>query len=1160
MSLECIIGRSGSGKTTWMIEQIIARTNAHPDENIFIIAPDQMTYQIEHALLVHPKVKGLLNVQVYSMNRLAWRVCRETGGLAQTYLSSNGLNMLIRKLLMTRASDLSVFSKSALKKGFISQLHDTFREFKQYEVTPEVIQAVKENQLPLSIDLKDKITDIDKIYQHYLAATADKYLETEDYLSLLVEAIPQFKEFDNASFFIDGFFEFSPQEYSVLEQLLIAGKKMTMSFTMNQDDTTNSVSDLDLFQLPKETYRKMNEIARVHSIERDADIYLENNFQKEQLKVIEANFEIQSEKHHVDDEQLHVTTANNRRAEVEGIAREIRRLIVHHNYRYKDIAVFIRNEASYTTFLPAVFKMHELPFFIDEAKKMANHPLIELLRGSLEAITKNFNYDAMFQIARTELFVPPKVMPKVGRQRIDELENYVLARNYYGKKWFDQDEWIYRRSQFSGEEAIQTTLELEKQEQINTTRKWLTVPLQTLNKQLKQATNVREQAAALFYYMEELQVSEHLNRWRTEAQTKGTVEQMQMHEQAYKASIQLLDEIVEVMGDEKLSITQLRDVLDSGFEEMEFTGLPPTIDQITVANIQTSRVLNVKAAFVLGFNDGVYPTRGSDKGVFKEDDRQKLVDSGLPIQLSARQQLAQEDFYAYRALTSATEQLYISFPIADEEGRSLLASPYLRRLQQMFTTPIHQQTYLSDMTELPEFEQFPYIGHPKATLNYLIAQMQQLKIGGHIAPIWQEVYNWFTIKENEYYSIAKQALTSLSYENVAQPLAAKTAKDLFNNDITASVSRMEKFFGCHFSHFASHGLKLREREVYRLESVDIGQIFHSAMEDISQRLKENGIEWGSLTADDISQLAKDAIAVLRPVYHYEILLSSNKMGYISHKLQAIIEKAAQALNEQARNSKFSPSNFEVGFGKEEVIPALTLPLKEGTISLQGRIDRIDVADYQGQNYLRIIDYKSSDRAVDFTEVYHGIALQMLTYLDIAVTNAAKLVNAPAEAAGMMYFHMHNPFIEYKQELKQEDIEKDMLKEFKMDGWVLDNKAIVEMMDTTLEPGKTSTTIPVNYVKSGDFGSRSKVLSEQEFNVLRGFVRKQYQQGGNLILQGDVAINPYQLDSKTPCQFCDYRSICQFDVANDKNSYRVIESDKQADVLKKMGEELEQNDK
>ncbi|MHA3547676.1 PD-(D/E)XK nuclease family protein, partial [Yersinia enterocolitica] len=199
---------------------------------------------------------------------------------------------------------------------------------------------------------------------------------------------------------------------------------------------------------------------------------------------------------------------------------------------------------------------------------------------------------------------------------------------------------------------------------------------------------------------------------------------------------------------------------------------------------------------------------------------------------------------------------------------------------------------------------------------------------------------------------------------------------------------------------------------------------------------------------------------------------------------------------------------------------LTLPLKEGTISLQGRIDRIDVADYQGQNYLRIIDYKSSDRAVDFTEVYHGIALQMLTYLDIAVTNAAKLVNAPAEAAGMMYFHMHNPFIEYKQELKQEDIEKDMLKEFKMDGWVLDNKAVVEMMDTTLEPGKTSTTIPVNYVKSGDFGSRSKVLSEQEFNVLRGFVRKQYQQGGNLILQGDVAINPYQLDSKTPCQFCD----------------------------------------
>lgn len=1155
MSLQSVIGRSGSGKTTWMIEAIIRRTKQYPDEMIFIIAPDQMTYQIEHELLIHPEVEGLLNVQVYSMNRLAWRVCRETGGLAQTYLSSNGLNMLIRKLLMSEAPTLSVFTKAVSKQGFITEVHDTFREFKQYEVTPDILAAVKDNQLPISIALRDKLADINVIYQHYLAETADKYLETEDYLTLLVNAIPNYQEFSNASFFIDGFFEFSPQEYSVIEQLLLVANRVTMTFTMNQGDTTNELTDLDLFSLAKHTYRKITEMVQRNGIETEPEHYVTTNYQSEPLQHIETNFDRLTHKIPSDEEHIHISIANNRRAEVEGIAREIRRQIVHQGYRYKDIAVFIRNASAYQMLLPAVFKMHELPFFIDEAKKMANHPLIELLRGSLEAITTNFNYDVMFQIARTELFVPPRFNPKTGRQRIDQLENYVLARNYYGKKWFDEADWVFRRYQQTGQEVIQTNAEREQQQQINDTRRWVTKPLAQLHRRLKQAKTVREQAAALFYYMGDLQVSEHLNRWRNEAIANGTIEQTQMHEQAYKASLQLLDELVEVMGDETLSITQLRDILDTGFDELEFTGLPPTIDQITVANIQTSRVLNVKVAFVLGFNDGVYPQRGTDKGVFKEEDRQLLVDSGLPIQLSARQQLALEDFYAYRALTSASQQLFLSYPIADEDGRSLLVSPYLRRIEQMFSTMIVPQKYLSDMSDLSEVEQFPYIAHPKASLNALVAQMQQLKVGSEPKPIWQEVYNWFLIPAHGYVDVTKQALTSLSYENIAKPLTKATARSLFQPEINASVSRMEKFFGCHFSHFASHGLKLHEREIYRLESVDIGQIFHTAMEDISRRLSESAIEWGALTVDDIKKLAQDAIDVLRPVYQYEILLSSKKMGYISHKLQMIIEKATTVLNEQARHSKFKPSNFEVGFGKDEVIPALTLPLKDGTISLQGRIDRIDTAAYEGLNYLRIIDYKSSDRHVDFTEVYHGIALQMLTYLDIAVTNAAKLVNGPAEAAGMMYFHLHNPFIEYKKELDEAEIEADTLKAFKMDGWVLDNKNIVELMDTTLEPGKSSTTIPVNYVKSGDFGSRSKILSTKDFGVLRQHVRQQYQTGGNLILAGNIAINPYQLDKKTPCQFCDYRSICQFDVVNDTNSYRVIEAEKQADLLRKMGDEI-----
>jgi ATP-dependent helicase/nuclease subunit B len=98
--------------------------------------------------------------------------------------------------------------------------------------------------------------------------------------------------------------------------------------------------------------------------------------------------------------------ASNRRTEIEGIAREIHSLIRQGRFRLRDIAVIARNVEDYKDTIKEVFKDCELPFFIDGKESMQNHPLIELIRSTLDIIKGNWRYEAVFRCVKTELLFP----------------------------------------------------------------------------------------------------------------------------------------------------------------------------------------------------------------------------------------------------------------------------------------------------------------------------------------------------------------------------------------------------------------------------------------------------------------------------------------------------------------------------------------------------------------------------------------------------------------------------------------------------------------------------------------------------------------------------------------------------------------------------------
>ncbi|MBS4198651.1 helicase-exonuclease AddAB subunit AddB [Bacillus sp. FJAT-49732] len=1162
MSLRFVIGRSGTGKTALFLDEIKEKLMKQPDGHpVLYIVPEQMTFLSEYRLVNTPGLSGMIRTQVFSFTRLAWRILQETGGASRNHISSVGLNMLIRKIIEDHKDDLKLFKKAADKKGFIEHVERLLTEFKHYCITPDDLHNTQ-NELSFKSStraLADKLHDLELIYHKFEQTLVGKYTNSNDYLNLLADSIKNSSYLKDAEIYIDGFHNFTPQEKRVIEQLMTYCRRVSIALVLDRPYKHGlKPEDLDLFRITGETYSDLFEMARDAGILLEEDVFLAETprFQDEGLQYLQARFEKRPIKSYQHVPAIEIRAAANRRAEVESIAREIRRLIKEDGYRYNDIAILMRNGHEYHEIMETVFHDYDIPFFLDQKRSMLNHPLIELVRSVLDIISSNWRYEPVFRAIKTDLLFPLGSDLKMLREQMDRLENYILSQGIKGDRWIEKKPWRYKR--FFGlehEGSPQTDAEKQIEAEINESRNLVVFPILRLSRRIKKAKNVRELCEAVYLTLEELDIPNKLAEKSNIAEEKGQLVLAREYDQAWNAVIDILDQLVEVMGEQQISIETFIDILDSGLEAAKFSLIPPAIDQVFVADLEISRLSNIKSSFVVGLNDGVLPAKQSEDGALSDGDRSELKAIGLQLAPDGKKKLLDEDFVAYRAFTVQEERLYLSYPLADNEGKGLLPSPYIKRMKEIFPE-IEEIAEVNDPSELLMDEQLKYVSHPNTAIAYLTSQLQLKAHGYLIADFWWDVYNFY-LEHPKQKQKALKILSSLFYKNETKTLSEITSKELYGDEMLASVSRMELFHGCPFSHFTSHGLRLREREIYKLDAPHIGDLFHAALKWISEEVLQKGLTWSSLTKEQCEWLARMAIEQFAPKLQNQILLSSNRHFYIKRKLEQIIGRASYVLSRHAKVSGFTPIGLELDFGPFNELPPLAFTLKSGAkMQLQGRIDRVDKAENEDGVYLRVIDYKSSSRALDLNEVYHGLALQMLTYLDIIITHSSKLIGTEATPAGVLYFHVHNPMINNEKLLTLEDIENEILKEFKMKGLLLGDSNIIRLMDNTLETG-SSNIISASINKDGSLSANSQKSSAsvEDFKILRHYVRNLYQESGNRIISGDIHIDPYKLGDRTPCQFCSYKSVCQFDQSLENNGYRNISQQNSLDVLAKIREEV-----
>ncbi|MCH1625820.1 helicase-exonuclease AddAB subunit AddB [Fredinandcohnia quinoae] len=1155
MSLQFIIGRAGSGKTHTCLEIIREKLREEPTGSpIIYLVPDQMTFQMEYDLINTPGIGGMMRAQVFSFTRLAWRVLQETGGMSRYHVNNVGVNMILRKIIEARKQDLKVFSRAADKNGFITQMEEMVAEFKRYCITPEQLEEQRHQlQNEQNQVLTDKLHDLKLLYVDLEKHLFEKYVDSEDYLRLLAEKIPQSNYIKEAEILIDGFHSYTPQELEVLGQLMKVGKKVTIALTVDKAYDGLPPHDLSLFRMTGTTYQSICQLASEDQIKVEEPIFLREQMRfvlEPSLTHLEAYFDERPTVSYSGKAAITLAQAVNRRAEIEGIAREIQKLVREQNYRYREIALLVRNAGEYHEIIETIFQDYQIPFFIDQKRSMLNHPLIELIRSSLEVITGNWRYEAVFRCVKTDLLYPFGEDITKLREDMDKLENYVLEYGIQGYKWTSDKRWKYKRFRGIEEDGLtQTNKERDYEDMLNDLRQMIVEPLLTLQKRLQKAKTGRSMCEALFLYLEELEIPAKMEELKLIAEMSGRLSEARENDQVWNSVLELLDQFVEIMADEKVEPTLFCNMLETGIESMRFALVPPAIDQVLIASLERSRFSNIKCTFIIGANDGVIPARPNEEGVFSEKDREMLGESGMRLAPGSRVTLLDENFLIYCAITSPSDQLFISYPLANEEGKSLLPSTILKRLKEIFPN-MNEKFYLNEPSELAEENQLEYIVNPNVSLSYLATQLQAWKKQYPIKDLWWDVYNYF-VNIEDMKDATQLVLNSLFYKNKPNKLSREITKALYGDHIQGSVSRMEVFQGCAFSHFANYGLHLRDRKVFRLESPDIGELFHAALKEISDSLREKGLDWRDITKAQCDQLAADAVEALAPKLQNEILLSSNRYHYIMQKLQKIISRASSILSEHAKASGFAPIGMELGFGKKGPLPPIQFTLDNGsTMELVGRIDRVDKAESSKGVLLRVVDYKSSQKSLDLAEVYYGLALQMLTYLDVIISSSKEWIGTTATPAGVVYFHVHDPLINANKAMPEDKIEEEIFKRFKMKGLLLGDEETVRLMDQTLDTGY-SQIVSAAIKKDGSFYSTSQIASEEDIGHLRNHVRGVFKNTGNRITNGEIDIAPYKLKDKTPCTFCAFKSVCQFDQSLEDNNYRVLSAEKNDVVLDKI---------
>lgn len=1136
MGLHFILGSSGSGKTYQLYKNTVEQAQIHKEKNFLVIVPEQFTLQTQKDLvMVHPD-GGILNIDVLSFLRLAWRVFEELGGTKRVILEDSGKSMIIKKVLLKKKHELEMFAPNVGRQGFVDEMKSMISELFQYSINSEKLDQILERTKNRP-QLNRKLRDIQTIYEGFQEFLQEKYITTEEILDVLSEISEQSLFLQRSVICLDGFTGFTPSQYKLLHTLLRKAEDIYVTVTIDPIFCGRALKEHELFYLSSQTIKRLTEAAQQENqttsfqMIHDKISYRYHNYPE--LAFLEKHlFRYQAAVYEKEPKGIQIFEAKNREEEVARIILEIQILIRKEKYRYLDIAVITEDIAGYAELLQEEMEKAKIPCFIDYKRDILSNPFSELLRAVLDVMEHKYTYESVFRMLKTGLL-------DWENDEIDLFEWYVKALGIRGKNGY-QKEW--KRKYRSAYE-----LDLKK---INELREKFLNMIEPLDRVLSKKSTVKECLTALFEFLRTYQIEEKLLSIAAELKESEDFtdrQEAREYEQIYRLVLELFDRMAELLGDDILPLTEFRAILETGLTEAKVGLIPPGTDQVVVGDIERTRLKDIKALFFLGVNEGLVPKVISGGGILSDADRQLLLEQDVELAPTKRQVSYTTEFYLYLNLTKPQERLYLSFIRLDPDGKTTKPSYLIGRVLSMFPklsiSFVERYSFSKIQTKGTEASLLALLGTDKGQ-TYLANCLRNYD-GENETEEFQALFHLYRQNElgneKKLYKLCEAAF----YQRKESGISKKVASQLYGATLLGSVTRMENYAACAFSHFLAYGLGLEERPEYKVALPDIGTLYHMALERFSGKLKEHNRTWRNITNEEIKQFGKECVQEACEDYGNGILTSSSRNAYLIKRLERVLNRTLMVVHGQVSAGYFEPDAYEYAFSYADKY-----------LNLRGRIDRLDLYEKEGTIYVRVVDYKSGSTTFDLNSLYYGLELQLGVYLSAGMRKLSE--EHPEKKivpAGVFYYHISDPIVE-----RSHHVEEDIKQKLIMDGLASKEVPIITSMDTEflaedggLRPLIKSQVLPIETTKTGELSKRSNVVSEKRFYELLKFVEDSMLQFGQEIMNGTTDLNPYKQKEKNACGYCPYASACGFDLKLEGCEYRRFEELSKDEVWKKIEE-------
>ena len=1153
--LRFIFGPSGSGKTTAIYKELLERAAKNPNTNYLIVVPDQFTMQTQWDISnteINGEVSGgIMNIDVLSFGRLHHRILTEVGWKEVPVLDDTGKCLVLQRVAGRIADKLPLLGSRLRRQGYIHEIKSVLSEFMQYGISPADIDKIIEANEDKG-SLCSKLRDLQEIYRSFQEYTSGNYITREEKLDVLREILPKSALLPGSVIVFDGFTGFTPIQANVVEDIMALADETIVSLVLGEETTIEETDDeQNLFHLSGKTYRNLCERAKARGVEIGEAKYCNLSWRVPVIEHIEKNLFRTGSKSYVfkDGENtvpgiypgLTLSQMSTVAEEVHQVGLSICNLIKDNpDIQYRNIVLVTGDPEMYAPYVEREFSCLGIPYFLDRTSGIRLNPLVEAIRSSLSIYLENFSIDSAVRYLRSGLagFEP---------EEVDRLELYIKERGIRGKsKWSNKFALKSAEMSHDDEKALN---------EINDIRERLMSQLGVMD--IKNKDTASNYVNKVYDFLLAIDAAGQLNEYADGFKSEEDGVREKEYSQIYKKVLELLEQVISLMGDDELTLKEFFDILDAGFGEIRVGSIPQTVDKVMVGDIERSRVPSVKAMYFLGVNDGNIPRNTDKGGILSDIDRENLRDTDFELAPTPREAMYTQRLYLYMNMTKPKDSLNLSWACLDPSGKSLRHSYICELLKKMFPG------ITVDMPEnRPVSEQ---IISAKEGIRYLSDSLRRFAEVGDTDKD-NEIFNLYEAYRKADEKKMRDVLEDAAFIRYnPETLEASVAEALYcfkNKEgkqgaedealLLSSVSRLETFGSCPYKYFLKYGLKLREPSDFTIRRVDKGNVYHEVLQKFCEGLRNDKLSWKNLTNVEAAERIHKLTAEVTHTYGDAVFQDNERSRYSVKKIEETLLCTVIAIKHQVNKGQFEPVAFEAEFSERiEMKPAADG--RKRKLLLVGKIDRIDKAVLGDEVYVRVVDYKSAENKLKLDRLYDGQQLQLAIYTGEAAQREH------AKPAAMLYYHIDNPVLEMgKENESDEDREGRRFDKLKMQGLVAADMDIVALCDSGLREQMqgSSDVVPVGIKKTdGNFTSTSNVLPIEDISNLISYASEVAKDKACEILDGKIQINPLEDNA---CKYCDFRKSCSFDRKIPGYETRVIDKLDDDQVLSLIREKLSGN--